>query len=107
MTLKKWLKDVEIVVTLPAGGTHRLDVNSQASLDLAIAIELATFMTARSYWEGEVLVGSFLFDQRLSRPANGWFEWLQQVRLFDGSTEQQRLEFAVRQMQKANDWYAR
>lgn len=107
LTAAKWLHDVQAVVQLPGGGAHVLDVRSGSARDHTILNELCTFMTARSYWEGEVLIGAYVIESSRGRPSNAWFDWLERLQLFDGYTEQQRMDFAIQQMKKAHAWHQR
>lgn len=107
LTVRQWTKGVPVRVTIPGtGASHTLDLISGQAIDREIANELVTFMSARSFFEGEVLVGSFLFDVHSSLPPPSFFTWLSRVGLFNARSGVDQRAFVIAEMSKARRHYS-
>lgn len=106
LTAAQWTRDIEVCVH---GGSamagHRFVPNSGLAVDTHVAIELATFMTARSYFEGEVQVGTFVIDARLGRPPDGYFLWAERVGLLASQAGSDTQAVALSEMARARRHY--
>lgn len=105
LTVAQWTRDIEVRVRGGAMADHRFVPNSGLDVDTHVAIELATFMTARSYFEGEVQVGTFVIDARLGRPPDGYFLWSERVGLLARQAGSDTQVVALSEMARARRHY--
>lgn len=106
ITVRQWVNGIPVLVERPqAGMDHVFDPTSDLAIDREIAVELATFMSARSYFEAQVFVGAFIIDQRLNRPADGFFDWLVRLGLFSQHGGLDKHAYALAAMTRARNAY--
>lgn len=107
LTVKEWTRSVPVRVSVPGtGANHVLDLMSGLAVDREIAAELVTFMTARSYFEGQVLVGSYILDTHRGLPPQTFLAWLQRVGLCEGRAGVDQQRFALVEMARARRHYS-
>lgn len=101
ITIKQWVNGIPVYVErLQLGVNHTFDPTSGLAIDREIALELATFMSARSYFEADVLIGTFVIEPALGRPADEYFNWAAKVGLSAFGPKGDKLALAISEMAK-------
>jgi hypothetical protein len=106
ITYRAWLKDVVIEAPLLSGGRpYKIGPELWTSLDQRLAEDLAKFMSARSYFECNALIGSFLVDVRAKQPAPSLFTWAESVGAAGMMSENRKDEYWIEQLRKCHGHY--
>lgn len=107
LTLLQWTRGISVCVRSQRFKTDHVFLPlSGHDIDRRIALELTTFMTARSYFEHGVQVGQFVIDPRLGRPSDDYFAWAASVGLMTKGFGLDRQQLALCEMSRARSCYA-
>jgi hypothetical protein len=90
------------IPSVDGGRPFGIDTKRWPGLQRAVAEDFATFMSARSYFEHQVLIGSFIIDRARNRPPNSFFTWAESCSLYSGQNERQATDFHLNAMRKAH-----